>query len=79
MVYMKRTVQMALGAWLVLGAGFAMACDYPARPHIPDGSEASNEDMRAAKTAVQDFLAAVEGWRDTLAAKSRSRSSPARS
>jgi hypothetical protein len=59
---MKRTVQIALGAWLVLSAGFAVACDYPARPHIPDGNEANKEDMLAAKNAVQDFLAAVDEY-----------------
>ena len=62
MMFMKRTLQMVLGAWLVLNAGLAMACDYPARPHIPDGGEASKEDMVAAKNAVQDFLAAVDEY-----------------
>jgi hypothetical protein len=61
---MNRTLRLALCASLVLGSGLALACDYPARPRpfIPDGSEATKEDMLAAKTAVQDFLAAVDEY-----------------
>ena len=39
-----------------------MACDYPARPSIPDGATASKEELLAAKTAVQDFMASVDSY-----------------
>ena len=59
---MNRTLRLALGASLVLNSGIALACDYPERPFIPDGNEATKEDMLTAKTAVQDFLAAVDEY-----------------
>jgi hypothetical protein len=62
MMLMNKTLRLALCALLVLSSGLALACDYPARPFLPDGNEASKEDMLAAKTAVQDFLAAVDEY-----------------
>lgn len=59
---MNTTFRLALGASLILGSGLALACDYPARPFIPDGNEASKDDMMTAKTAVQDFLVAVDEY-----------------
>ena len=59
---MKNTFRLALCASLILSSGFALACDYPTRPHIPDGAEASKEDMLAAKNGVQEFLAAVDEY-----------------
>jgi hypothetical protein len=59
---MNKTLRLALGVSLILSSGLALACDYPVRPHIPEGSEASKDDMIAAKTAVQDFLAAVDEY-----------------
>jgi hypothetical protein len=59
---MNRTLRLALGASLILSSGFALACDYPARPFIPDGNEASKEEMLEAKNAVQDFIAAVDEY-----------------
>ncbi len=61
-MHMNRILRLSLGTILVLTSSLAIACDYPNRPHIPDGSTASKEDMLAAKTGVQDFLAAVDEY-----------------
>lgn len=69
---MKKTLRLALGASLILSSGLALACDYPARPYIPDGNEASKDDMIAAKTAVQDFLVAVDEYLRCVEAEEQS-------
>ena len=59
---MNRQFRLALGAILFLTSSLAFACDYPNRPHIPDGDSASKDDMLAAKNDVQTFLAAVDDY-----------------
>lgn len=59
---MNRIIRLALGAILFTTSSLAIACDYPARPHIPEGGTASKEDMLAAKTGVQEFIAAVDDY-----------------
>ena len=51
-----------LGAILVLVSTAAFACDYPARPFIPDGATASKEELLAAKNGVQTYLASVDEY-----------------
>ena len=59
---MNIKLRLALGAILFLTSSLALACEYPSRPHIPDGDAASKEDMLAAKSDVQTFLAAVDEY-----------------
>ena len=59
---MNRQFRLALGAIFFLTSSLAFACDYPNRPHIPEGDSASKEDMLAAKNDVQIFLAAVDEY-----------------
>lgn len=59
---MKILLQIVLGSSFLLGFGSSFACDYPGRPHIPDGSTASKDEMIAAKTAVQTFLTEVDEY-----------------
>ena len=40
----------------------AAACDYPARPNIPDGAAASKDEMLAASAAVKTYLARVDEY-----------------
>lgn len=40
----------------------ALACDYPERPHIPEGEAASKDELLAAKSGVQNFIAAVDEY-----------------
>ena len=50
------------GLLLILASPLALACDYPSTPHIPDGATASKDELLAAKTAVQDYIAAVDEY-----------------
>jgi hypothetical protein len=49
-------------AALTLFASPALACEYPERPALPDGTTAAKEDMIAAQTTVKDFLAKVDEY-----------------
>lgn len=59
---MNRIIRLALGAIFFTTSSLAIACDYPNRPHIPEGGTASKEDMLAAKSGVQEFIAAVDDY-----------------
>ena len=47
---------------LLLSTSFALACDYPERPSIPDGGTASKDELLAAKDAIQQFMADVDTY-----------------
>ena len=55
-------IKIAIGSMLFLASSLALACDYPERPAIPDGATASKEDLLAAKTNVQEFIAKVDEY-----------------
>jgi len=59
---MNRIFRLALGACFLLTSSIAIACDYPTRPYIPEGDTASKEDMLAAKSDVQEFIASVDDY-----------------
>jgi len=59
---MTKTIKLALAATLFLGSTIALACDYPERPHMPDGSTASKDELLAAKADVQAYVAAVDEY-----------------
>ena len=40
----------------------ALACDMPAAIEIPDGAEATLDEMLAAQSGVRDFIAAMEEY-----------------
>ena len=47
---------------LVLSTSLAIACDYPERPAIPDGTTASKDELLAAKDAIQAYMANVDTY-----------------
>ena len=51
-----------LAAGTILLARPVAACDYPARPNIPDGATASKDEMLAASAAVKAYLAKVDEY-----------------
>jgi hypothetical protein len=59
---MTKLLKIAVGAFLMIAAPFSFACDYPARPGIPDGSTASKEELLAAKDAVGAYLADMDEY-----------------
>jgi len=54
--------KIALALVLILTTSLAFACDYPARPHIPDGSTASKDEILSARSEVQGYIAAVDDY-----------------
>ena len=59
---MTKILRLTIAATLFLGSSMALACDYPGRPQMPDGSTASKDELLAAKDAVQGFVAAVDEY-----------------
>jgi len=59
---MKKMLGMAFGAALIFTSTIVLACDYPERPHLPDGSTASKDQLLAAKSDVQNFIAGVDEY-----------------
>lgn len=47
---------------LLLAAQASFACDYPARPSIPDGASASKDELLAAKSSVQEYMESVDAY-----------------
>ena len=59
---MNSSIKIALSASLLLITAPAFACDYPDRPHIPNGSTAVKEEMLTAKSDVQSYIASVDDY-----------------
>lgn len=59
---MNRYSTTVFGAAIFLASSLALACDYPERPHIPDGGAASKDELLAAKSGVQNFIVAVDEY-----------------
>jgi hypothetical protein len=59
---MTKMIKFSIGSLFFLASTFAFACDYPQRPSIPDGSTANKDDLLAAKSSVQDFIANVDEY-----------------
>jgi hypothetical protein len=59
---MNRLIKISLSTLFLLGSSIAIACDYPERPAIPDGSTASKDELIAAKNSVQDYMAKVDEY-----------------
>ena len=69
--FMKIIIKIAFGAALFLTTAVALACDYPERPHMPDGSTASKEELLAAKSGVQNFIASVDEYLQCVEAEEK--------
>lgn len=59
---MNTLLKSLLASSLLLAAQSALACDYPERPEIPDGTTATKDQMLAAAAAVKDYLAEVDTY-----------------
>ena len=59
---MNTFLKSLLAASLLLVGQSALACDYPERPEIPDGTTATKEEMLAAASAVKNYLAEVDTY-----------------
>ena len=68
---MKKIIKIAFGTALFLTSALALACDYPERPHMPDGAAASKDDLLTAKSNVQNFIAAVDEYLQCVEAEEK--------
>ena len=59
---MKILIKFAVVSIAFVLPAIAIACEYPERPDLPDGSSAAKDDMIAAQKAVKEFLANVDGY-----------------
>ena len=59
---MTRMIKFSIASLLFLASSLAIACDYPERPSMPDGSTASKDELLAAKAAVQEFITKVDEY-----------------
>ena len=59
---MNSLIKISFGTLFLLSSSIALACDYPERPSMPDGSTASKDELLAAKDSVQDFMAKVDEY-----------------
>ena len=59
---MNKFSKISVASVLMLATSFAIACDYPERPAIPDGAAASKEELLAAKNAIQQYMADVDAY-----------------
>lgn len=59
---MKKLTKSLIATVLFALPAIGLACEYPERPTLPDGSSASKEQMIAAQSSVKAFLAAVDEY-----------------
>ena len=59
---MKNLIRIVVATALFAVPALGLACEYPERPTLPDGSTSSKEDMIAAQRAVKAFLAAIDEY-----------------
>ena len=59
---MNKVIRAVAATVLFAAPAFALACEYPERPTLPDGSTASKDEMIAAQSAVKAFLASVDEY-----------------
>ena len=69
--FIMKTFRITLGATLLLAPSAALACDYPDRPHIPDGSTASKEELLAARDGVNQFFERVDEYLRCIEAEAK--------
>ena len=59
---MKKVIRAVAATVLFAAPAFGLACEYPERPTLPDGSAASKDEMITAQRAVKAFLASVDEY-----------------
>lgn len=63
---MKRLSLLACCLSTLLFAGAGLACDYPDRPPVPNGSSASKEEMIAGQQDVNAYIKELEAYQECL-------------
>ncbi|MEL7296029.1 MAG: hypothetical protein AAGJ86_00130 [Pseudomonadota bacterium] len=64
-----------LSGLLLLSAGAQAACEYPSKVPVPNGSEASQEEMVAGQKAVKSYMNSMNTYLDCIEAEAKSAAS----
>ena len=59
---MKKLIRITFGASLLLAAGMAVACDYPNRVLVPNGSTATEQEMIEGMRGVRKYVDDMEAY-----------------
>ncbi len=59
---MNKTLNILVATVLLSVASLALACDYPHRADVPDGTTATKEEMIAGQRGIKDYMAAMEEY-----------------
>lgn len=59
---MKNLMKIAVVSIAFVLPALSVACEYPDRPDLPDGSTAAKDDMIAAQKAVKEFLTKIDDY-----------------
>ena len=63
---MKKLTSLSIGLVLLVAAPVTLACEYPEKPSIPAGGDASKEEMIAASRAVKAYQAEMTTYRECI-------------
>ena len=63
---MKYFINLICSIVMMFGGQFALACDYPVRINIPNGTTAAKEDMLDAQRDVKKFVANMEVYLECI-------------
>ena len=64
---MKLGTKLLTAAAILAMAPAALACDYPRKPDIPNGSTASKDEMLDGQRSVKDYIAKMEAYLECIA------------
>jgi hypothetical protein len=59
---MKKITKAVVFAGTLFAAPIALACDYPSRANIPDGSTATKEEMIEGQRGVKSYMGAMDEY-----------------
>ena len=63
---MKNLIKLICSICVLFGVQSALACDYPDRTKIPNGTTATKEDMLEGQRGVKKFVAAIEVYLECI-------------
>ena len=63
---MKNIIKLVSSISLCFGVQSALACDYPERISIPNGTTATKDDMLQGQRGVKKFVAAIEAYLECI-------------
>jgi len=69
---MKTILKPALATAFLIVAAPVLACDYPTKVIVPNGTTATKEDMLEGQKAIKQYVADMEAYLDCIVAEEQS-------